>query len=50
MFEAEGIGSVYYKQDAGCSSLELKMFFSIWGLWLVFYCYQIVALKDVVPT
>jgi hypothetical protein len=29
-------------------SLKLKMFFSLWGSLLVFRCYQIVALKDVV--
>jgi hypothetical protein len=31
-----------------CCRLELKIFFSLWGLWLVFVCYQIVSLKDAV--
>jgi hypothetical protein len=35
-------------QAINYSNLELKMFFSLWGLWLIFYCYQIVVLKDAV--
>jgi hypothetical protein len=31
-----------------CSSLKLKRGFSLWSIWLVFDCYQIVALKDAV--
>jgi hypothetical protein len=33
-----------------CFSLELKIFFSLLGLWLVSECYQIVALKDAAHT
>jgi hypothetical protein len=36
-------------RDINCSGSELKMFVSLWGLWLVSECYQIVALKDAVP-
>jgi hypothetical protein len=32
------------------SNLELKMLFWLWCLWLVFYSYQVVALKEAVRT
>jgi hypothetical protein len=32
-----------------CSSLEINMFFWVWGLWLVFGSYQISALQDAMP-
>jgi hypothetical protein len=31
-----------------CRSLQLKVVFSLWVLWIVFECYQVVALKDAV--
>jgi hypothetical protein len=33
-------------QSINCSSLGSKLFFSLWGFMVVFYCYQIVALKE----
>jgi hypothetical protein len=33
-------------QAISCSSLKLKMVSSLWDLWLVFECCQIVALKN----
>jgi hypothetical protein len=37
-------------QDINCSSLELKIFFSLWGLLLIVFRCKIVAVTDAVQT